>query len=185
MRFISLILFFISPALAPVHAEEQPTDFRQARWGMSKEQVKGAEKKAEFVDEDEELLLYKGTLAGFDVSIVYVFVSGQLVRGAYFTDRTHSNKNNYISDYHKLKALLAKKYGLPTSSHIWWRNDRYQDSPQDWGLAISIGHLQYNTIWITKSTKIELSLTGNNDEIQNGIIYDNIGLELLREVSPG
>ena len=183
MRPILPILVLLISVI--VHAEEQPTDFRQARWGMSREQVKEVEKKAEFVDEDEELLLYKGALAGFDVSIVYVFVAGQLVRGTYFTDRTHSNKNDYISDYQRLKALLAKKYGLPTSSHIWWRNDRYQDSPQDWGFAISIGDLQYNTIWVTKSTKIELLLTGNNDEIQNEIRYDNIGLGLLREGSSG
>ena len=127
MRPILPILVLLISVI--VHAEEQPTDFRQARWGISREQVKEVEKKAEFVDEDEELLLYKGALAGFDVSIVYVFVSGQLVRGAYFTDRTHSNKNDYkatsvnlendsiTEDVLALSAIIEIQNGLGTAAN--------------------------------------------------------------------
>jgi hypothetical protein len=53
-------------------------DFRKASWGMSREEVKAAEKLT-VGEETKEWLAYEGTVSDFTVHIYYVFVGDRLV----------------------------------------------------------------------------------------------------------
>jgi len=155
-------------------------DFRNSRWGMNKSQVKQTEK-IELVNESKDMLIYKGTVADFNCAIVYIFAYDKLVRTKYVIDEEHVYKNDYIYDYVKLKDGLQKKYGKPKDSKSIWKNDLYKDEPQDWGLAISIGHLVYFTTWETPRTIITLALYGENYEITLAIEYKSKELAELEE----
>ncbi|MCK4325552.1 hypothetical protein KAW55_02220, partial [bacterium] len=106
--------------------EEALYDFRKISWGMNKEQVKKMET-AKLINEDEDSIAYQASVAGLDCAIFYKFTQGKLVNAGYSITQAHSNKNDYISDYNKLKKILTKKYGKPIKDFSRWKNDLYKD----------------------------------------------------------
>jgi len=162
-----LVLFF--PALA-----NSQYDFRKTNWGMTKEQVLAAEV-ADFVSNDVDgTISYNGTVNDLECGIKYFFAHDTLVRARYVIYEEHTNKNDYISDYQKLKQLLTDKYGKPDKDRTTWLSNIYKDNQKDWGLAISLGQLAYFSQWDTETTQIWLMLQGDNDEIQFTIEYSSI-----------
>ena len=151
------------------------TDFRKVNWGMSKSEVKQAET-SELSQEETNSLAYRTELEGFDAFVGYIFAGDKLTRGKYVLLEDHSNKNDYISDYKKLKGLLTKKYGDPEKDETIWKNDLYQDDYEDWGTAISIGHLIYYSTWKTERTEVTLYLSGENYSISTIIEYQSVEL---------
>lgn len=154
--------------------------FRKAEWGMSKDQVKKIEN-IKISQENEEMIAYKGELSTFDVLILYVFTKDKLVRGIYGITESHMNKTDHISDYSILKELLNKKYGEPTQDTKHWKKDLYRDDPQEWGLAISVGHLTLFTAWETENTEITMALTGDNFKITHKVQYQSKALGGLED----
>ncbi|MDO9554981.1 MAG: hypothetical protein Q7J40_00155 [Atribacterota bacterium] len=163
---------------------KQQYDFRKANWRMSKEEVKATEDKRPDLEDDTELV-YKVKIGEDNFLCVYSFIEDKFYRSTYLFDETHTNKNLYINDYERLKEILTKKYGKPTIDKIEWRNDLFKNDKQDWGTAISIGHLEYRTLWMMlirlDIIEITLKLTGDNYEISLGILYRNDKLEKWAE----
>lgn len=60
---------------------------------------------------------------------------------------------------------MTKKYGKPDLDKIVWKNDLFKDNKQDWGTAISVGHLVYGAEWNTPTTQIIMMLHGDNYKI--------------------
>ena len=156
--------------------------FRKARWGLSKEQVKGLES-AEAEYESDDGLGYAGNIVGLDCLILYIFVQNQLVRAKYVIAEKHSNKNDYIDDFKALKRALIKKYGKPESDETYWSQDLFKDEPQRWGLAISVGQMSMYTNWATEETAIILALAGDNAKVKLGIEYTSVKLKSLEDVT--
>jgi len=92
-------------------------DFRKTNWGMSKEQVKTTEKN-EIAFEDEEEICYKVKIGENNFLCGYIFLENKLYRSGYLFNETHTNENDYIDDYEKLKAILIDKYGKPKTDKI-------------------------------------------------------------------
>jgi len=184
-RLVLILGVLLGVIIMPAIAENEPVNqkeytFRKTTWGMNREQVKKTEIK-EVAYEDEKILGYEGKIVELDCNIVYIFAGGKLVRTKYVITEKHSNKNEHITDYGILKAALIKKYGKPLEFEEVWKNDLYKDYPQDWGTAISIGHLIYMTEWETLQTSIILSLDGDNHEIMLAIQYRSKELGELEE----
>jgi hypothetical protein len=132
------------------------------------------------------MLMYEGKIAGFDGTISYEFVKDRLARAAYISYPKHTNKNNFISDYDRLRKSLTKKYRKPFRDDVIRHNDLYGYDYQEWGLArlaISFGHLRFWTLWETPTTDIALGLLGENYKINLLTIYESKELrDLLKEV---
>jgi hypothetical protein len=94
----------------------------------------------------------------------------------YYFERNHTNHNDYIDDYIDLKEALIKKYGEPSSDDIIWENNLHKDNLQEYGLAISVGHLEYLTQWthINNTTNIVLNLYGKDNKINLNILYASL-----------
>jgi hypothetical protein len=152
--------------------------FRETTWAMSKDEVKKAES-SEFIKEEKgsgaviglELLVYKDNIIGLDCFIAYFFAENKLVKGRYFIVEKHTNKSLYISDFVTIKNQLINKYGKPKKDDVSWLNDLYKDDPSDYGMAVSVGHLNYLTEWHLPITEIQLVLTGDNYKINLWVDY--------------
>jgi len=131
--------------------------------------------------EEENLVAYRTSIIGKDVFVVYLFTDNQLTRAKYVLAESHSNKNDFITDYNDFKEILKKKYGNPSKDEVLWRNDLYKDDYSDWGTAISLGHLLYFSTWETKDTKIASILTGENFDVTCAIEYSSKRLEELEK----
>lgn len=152
-------------------------DFRNVKWGMTLEEVKKNEN-AEYFGGMENVIMYKTKAMNMDATLVYQFNDkGQLCQAMYMLDKVYTNKNSYIEDYLLVKNDLISKYGNPTDDAVLWLNDLFKDDYQDWGLAVSVGHLRYQTKWYTDNTEIDNLLTGNDYKIDLAISYKSRNIE--------
>ncbi len=110
---------------------------------------------------------------------MYIFAYDKLVRAKYIVNKKHTNKNAYLSDYFDLVSALTKKYGKPWSDKDFWDDDLYKDKPDDWGMAVSAGHLSKYAEWKMQRTTILACLKGDNFEIDLGIEYSSKKLDQL------
>lgn len=152
--------------------EVKPGDFRNAKWGFSKQQVKNSES-SNFVDENDRLIVYKGKIADLNSQIVFCFINDTLCSAVYMIDEKHSNSNDYITNFKSLKDLLTEKYGEPKLDKMVWKNSLLKDDAEEYGLAVSSGHLVYVADWQTELTDIRLSLSGDNFTSSLAIMYES------------
>lgn len=148
-------------------------DVRNVKFGMGKEAVRQAESEGELADESDDKILYTGIkVSGFSTSLLYQFNdTGELHTVSYILEENHTNDNQYITDYEKLVEGLVKKYGDPTSADIQWHNDLYKNSPDDYGFAVSAGHLTYIGWWKRDDFNIGSYMSGDNFKISTVIVY--------------
>jgi len=86
--------------------KEYEYDFRNAKWGMSIDEVKATENKAPKREYDlgpYYTLTYQGTFDGMSTDYEFKFKDGKLWDVSYDFDIAHDDKNLYISDYEKVK----------------------------------------------------------------------------------
>jgi hypothetical protein len=164
------LIFLLLPLLSTCICAAQEFDFRKTNWGCTKSQVKSTESLETFLDKDE-ILGYSTSVANLECTLGFYFKNNSLYKGAYIFSEEHSNKNDYLMDYFSLKQLLKEKYGEPQIDEIIWKNKLYQDDKENYGLAISIGHLELYCNWETEDTLIQLSINGDNYEISLQTIY--------------
>jgi len=168
---------FVSVALVVNNASAN--DFRGVSWGATPSQVKKSEK-LKIYAEDTKSIAYKTTMANIKFYILYVFHEGRLVAAMYSNGESHTNKNDYISDFEKIKELLQKKYGVPSQEEQFWSNDLYKDEPSEWGMAVSVGHMKYIASWDDDNrTSVGTTLRGDNFKISHVILYQEKASQLL------
>ncbi len=156
-------------------AEEQKPavnpDFRNLAWYMTKSEVKKSEE-GKFFDEDDKTIAFTDSVLGESAELLYEFNDSEQLIGGFVVFRiSHVNDNDYIDDYDDIKESLSAKYGAPDQDDVIWKNSLFKDDPEDYGLAISCGHLAYMASWSTETTKITLLLCGDNYEISLVILY--------------
>ena len=148
----------------------QDFDFRKTRWGMSKEEVIQSEGKKP-INEVATQIYYRDSILDRKVLVIYTITNNKLRAGGYTLEDEHTNKNVYIDDYKDFKGVLIDKYGSPMSDEVIWHNSLYINDSQRWGLAVSIGHLEYKCRWETERNVLVLGLHGDNNEVSLHIAY--------------
>lgn len=146
-------------------------DFRNVKWGMSRNEVIRLEK-LQLKDEEESKLFYETAIASQQCILIYSFINDKLYSGNYLFIDKHTNFNEYINDYLNLKALLEEKYGKYTDNDQKWTQKINFD--MDKGMAVAMGYLNYLSSWKTDATEIDLLLFGDNLEVKLGISYRSI-----------
>ncbi len=179
-KLLSIILLALFVVLFSESGFAGDYNFRKTKWGMSIAQVKSSEP-LEASEESENILGYKTQVLGKNVLVAYFFIDNQLVRTRYILVDSHTNKNDFITDYNDFKEILTKKYGKPKEDESYWKNDLYKDNHSHWGTAISMGHLVYISNWETKDTEINNILTGENFNISCIVEYSSKNLEELEK----
>ncbi|MFC5449064.1 copper amine oxidase N-terminal domain-containing protein [Paenibacillus aestuarii] len=136
-------------------------NFRNVKWGMSREEIKNLEK-VKFLGEQDGNLYYSDEILGIKMAVYYEFIDNKLVRAILVHNDTHFNNKDYILDYNTMKKALNNKYGNSTSDQLIWQDDIYKNSPDDYGLAVQAGHLEYLTKWDLKETNITEYMYGKD-----------------------
>lgn len=129
---------------------ETEHDFRQARWGMSPEEVRASENPELENTFGDNFIFYEDKIAGYDAVISYMFW-GQpatenpsliLIAGNYDFSADNLNPNISLEDFETIKQFLSSQYGKPLSEA---------------GVEVGYGSLK-TVMWETSSTEIILSL---------------------------
>ena len=157
---ILLLLFILVSSDLISQEKVQKNDFRNSKWGTKKDKVLSTEKNKPLEAEPLDqyfVVIYTGEVAGLKAWYKYSFLNDVLVRGAYAVIKKHTHENEYIDDYSKLKEVLTRKYGSPIKSDIRWYSNLYKKRLQDYGLAVSIGHLAFISEWETDMNAYSLN----------------------------
>jgi len=155
--------------------------FRQTYWGMSRAQVEATESGKTVDTGQDNAIAYQGKVASLDAYTIYYFVADKLVKTRYAIVEKHSNRNDYIEDYSVVQKALTDKYGTPKTKEVQWKNRLYQDDQEEYGFAVSLGHLQFWSSWETEPTDILLRLWGDNYQIKLMADYESKRLRPMLE----
>ena len=196
---LSLAVFFLSA----VQAQQSQFDFRKTSWGMTKDQVKENESSTLDRDTGSTLwytskvanmdtyILYnfidnKLAEAGYSFKVVDPYspeglkaraettgLPGVKVREGAKVLGKIVERIKPIDDYEVIKEALIQKYSTPTRDVTRWRNERYKDDRSEWEHAVSVGHLSFFSGWDTDTTYIQLTLVGDNGEVNLVVFYSS------------
>ncbi len=161
MKTIAIALAGLA-LLAAGSARGEDFDFRRARWGMSPDEVRRAETEATPFADMEGLLTYRGTIAGVEADIIYLFQDGRLERGVYSIEPV--DPQTVSGDYRKVRSRLLELYGLPPVEKINLEEGEAAgnldpDDPDDLVKLVLAGAAAPMTYWETGATEIYLRLT--------------------------
>jgi len=154
-------------------------DFRVAKWGDSKESIIQKEGKPNDAI-DDRLYMFSDFVAGMSCDVVYIFTNNILTMSKYIFKDTHTNKNEYITDFRKMVSLMTEKYGEPDYNKPTWSNSLYKDEPDEYGFAVSLGHLIYSAGWLGNKTNILVLLSGENYKQSLIIQYKSLKFQDLK-----
>jgi hypothetical protein len=140
-------------------------NFRHTRWGMTQDEVISSEEKLVPVEKTQRLIRYKMQILNKNVELLYVFSLNKLIGSLYKLDDNYLNSQHFITTYNKFKQALVRKYGRPDEDTTDWLNKTYKVNRKKWGLALSLGHTKYASIWNTNHTTIESNLRENNHNV--------------------
>ena len=148
------------------------SDFRGVRWGMSQAEVLATEdlKPAE---QDSENLRYSIEILERNVDLCFTFAEDKLIGAFYKLKDNYLNSNHFIRAYNQFKAALEKKYGPPKDEKTIWSKDFHRRAGIKRGLALSLGHVKYYSLWETGNTTIKCSLQETNYDILCLIEYNS------------
>lgn len=158
-------------------------NLRYTRWGMTQDEVIKSEEKMDPVEITENMIKYKTQIMRNSVELHYVFADNKLIGAIYNLEDNYLNSDRFRNTYTKFKSALIKKYGQPVEERTDWINDTYKEFRKKWGLALSLGHVEYASSWRTPGTTIECSLREENYYVLCLIEYWSIEyLQLLKEI---
>lgn len=122
--------------------------------------------------DDFYVLAYDKEVAGLKAFTEFTFYKNELGKGTYNIKTQHTNHNDYIYDFDKLRKELIKKYGAPRENDPQvWSNTTYKNNQDKYGLAVGMGHLNYVANWETENSKIILKLKGENLSFKLTVTY--------------
>lgn len=172
--WVAFILFVL-----PLVSFAEPFTFRNGiTFGMSSSEVIEKEGEEPF-GKSEYVLVYLNQKSAEENCNVSYMMENDRVKAILidFLDK-HTFDNEYIDDFNKVDASLQAKYGKTDQLNQYdWENDLYKDNPEEYGSAVSCGHLTIGSYWIVNGVKISHILQGDNYGITHGILYRPIDRE--------
>jgi len=172
IAFLTAVIFFAEPL--PAAEDDSFTEgYKNARWGMSQEQVKPAFPDMAFQQDDDDILYFLSRIADENVNVMFMFFDNRLFRVLLNFDIEEGAGGDYVAAFYKFDNYLRLKYGEP--QHM------VEPSPDnEFGGGtdfIASGKGLLASQWETKESTIRLSLTGTGGRLNLGIYYRSNRLE--------
>ena len=155
-------------------------DFRDAKWGMTKDEVKASEK-LPLSDELPEAITYISELGGKPAIIGYVFnEDGKLIRAGYLVEDEQIPPQDYVAAFDKAKKDMGVRLGMPSTDRMLWTSG-VQDvtDPEKFGEATCEGKMRYIAGWANERSAINLTLSGYEGKCRLAAMYDSIDFYVL------
>ena len=155
---------------------EGKTNFRNTSWGMNKAQVVRLEGSPTLRENSEglDIIQYPQKILDMDCMIGYVFADNKLAKAKYSFLANHADKKRYFDDYQKIRDILSQKYGKPETDRTLWHDKEHRNDPLNWGKALSLGHLEFNSHWLDSETEIQLRLYGKGNRVFLVVLYSGL-----------
>lgn len=150
----------------------EEADFRNMKWGMTRDEVMGAEGTG-FSEPSENVMYYTRVREeGYPANAEYTFVDDKLAQGIFFI--THNKEDNIITleDYHTLVNSLKARFGDPdmVQQHYYDESAKTDDTSKHIELIMA-NKLNYRTAWLLDDTELRVVMLKINDQLCIGLQY--------------
>jgi hypothetical protein len=142
-------------------------DFRNTRWGMSKEDVLVSEPGEPVVQIDTQIGYFTEIL-DMNIYLAFIFDNERLVSALYALKDVRENLDDSLKDFEDFKHILTMKYGEPNAGQgdVWadpacGDEDTLEALPADrskYEEALKQGKILHAALWKTGNTWIKVSL---------------------------
>lgn len=173
MKKLLTVLLVIALLLSPLVSIADAFTFRNGvTFGMSSSEVIEKEGEEPFGKSEYVLAYLNQKSAGENCNVSYMMENDRVKAILIDFSDKHTFDNEYIDDFNKVDASLQAKYGKTDQLNQHdWENDLYKDNPEEYGSAVSCGHLTIGSYWIVNGVEISHILQGDNYGITHGILY--------------
>lgn len=152
------------------HTERPEFDFRKARWGMSKDEVKANEPGKPLFD-IENSVEYRIFIDDLQAQVNYKFQNDKLIRAGYYFPTKYEDKNEYIKTYEQLKEMIMEAKGPPVIDKVVQMNPSAEIDPGNKGQAVCDGNLIYGAQWDYPGSDIQLVFRGDGKNCYLTVTY--------------
>jgi hypothetical protein len=165
---ILLLVTFLLVYVGVVGAEE--LKFRGVEFGSTTKEIKN--KEGQPTEEEVGGLLYKDTLVGENVTILFKLQDKKFASGMYAFNMNPSNPNVYIDKMDRLISQLKDKYGEPSETRMSWiPNPMFED---DLGWAVQTGEVKIIYSWEMNDTQVINLFLGESSGVVNlAVLYED------------
>ncbi len=145
-------------------------DFRDARWGQTRQQVRQHEPGAPILNEGP-LLVYAAVVSGRPCQVVYLFHDDKLCMGFYQWSDTHDELDPYFDDAKARRAELAAAWGDPQIERWDWEDPMFAGDRSLWAEALGLGLVRYELGWMTTRSIVALRMSGGSLKADIVVMY--------------
>jgi len=174
---LAALVAMLSPALTAAAAATDTSllpadgaDFRAARWGMSRTEVRRTEPAAPELA-DGPLLVFPATVAGRPCRVVYFFQQEKLCMGFYQWSDTHEELGAYFADAEALRAELTAAYDEPPIEKWDWEDPMFAAEPELRAEALGLGLVRYELGWMNPRSILALRMCGGDLKADIVVMY--------------
>jgi len=153
----------------------EEADFRNLKWGMTKEEVVYAQGTG-YREPDENTLYYTRVREeGYPADAEYTFEENKLVKGIFYITDNKEEKPVSVKDYNELADSLSARFGTPFLEDSVYTNDEDKtDSPEKQAELILQNKLQLRTAWELNGTELRVVLFRKSGALCIGLQYKYI-----------
>ncbi len=169
-----------TPEPSPTFKPESP-DFQNAYWGMSREEARKTERPVMRTSNIYQDTYHDLKYEGLDAYVIYHYDEYDSLRiGSYIITEI----DDYLESKENLKSKLINLYGDPIKDETIWHSRLFEKTPEKYDLAVTLGHLEYQTTWYNGRSFVILILSGDGSEEWLEVFFYDAGYILNMYNSP-
>ncbi len=153
---------------------EEKFDFRRARWGMTKEEVKKTERKKP-EHETEDSITYSGKYGKLLTAYSYKFIDGKLQRAGVLHTEKLANDSMYLENYENLKKDITEEYGPPALDEEKPLKPGLVIDPDKKAEAVCGGDLMLSSAWDIPGSLVVLMIRAEDKKCLVSLVYMSEG----------
>ncbi len=143
-------------------------DFRNTRWGMSRDDVLASEPSAPVVQTDSQIG-YNTKILDKNIYLAFVFDNDGLISALYALKDLRDNLDDSLRDFEEFKDVLTQKYGEPNAGQgDVWTDPSYGNQDEletilldrsKYEAALKEGKILHAALWKTDNTWVRVALS--------------------------
>ena len=153
----------------------EESDFRNMKWGMSKEEVIKAQGTGYRETEKGALYYTRVREEDYPADAEYTFENDKLVMGVFYITQNKEDKPVTIDDYNELADMLSTRYGAPVLKEQYYSSeeDKTDDTAKQADLILN-NKLQLRTAWGLNGTELRVVMFSKGGGLCIGLQYKNV-----------
>jgi hypothetical protein len=174
LRRAAILLLVLLAAMSAAVAEAADPQFRNSRWGMTRDEVFRSEpaKGLPIQSSDPSVMLFGTEVFGHSSLVIYRFTGGKLVGGGYIILVKSSDANPFLRTFYAVAERMAAAYGPAEVARQWAEGEQQKDGGQESDATIAAGRLKLKATWRLPFTSIRMLLENKRNEPGLSVYYD-------------